>query len=332
MTKKNKALVVFSGGLDSILAVKILEEQNIKVSAISFESNFYKADKAKESAEDLGIDSKVVNISDDILKLTKNPPNGFGKNMNPCIDCHGMMFRMSGEEMRKNNFDILATGEVLGQRPFSQNKDALKRVEVLAGVDVLRPLSAKLLPETSYEKDALVDRSGLGEIQGRTREIQTKMIKEYGIKQYPSPAGGCLLTDPVFAKRLREMFDNWPETNINDVELLKNGRVFWLDRGEPKKVLTIIGRKKEDNEQLEKLAQKGDIMLQLKDINGPITLIRGLNLNILKNIEVDVPEDYELINQSASDDEQIIKQVAVMTAYFAVKARGKKVLICLKSI
>jgi len=330
--KKIKALVVFSGGLDSILAVKILEEQNIKVSAISFESNFYKTDKAKESASDLGIDLKIVNISDDILKLTKNPPNGLGKNMNPCIDCHGMMFCMAGEEMKKNDFDILATGEVLGQRPFSQNKDALKRVEVLAGMDVLRPLSARLMDKTSYEKDGLVDREKLGEIQGRSRDAQTEMVKKYGVRNFPSPAGGCLLTDPDFGKRLKAMFDSWPECNTADIDLLKNGRVFWFENLKKKKILAIIGRHKTDNDNLEKLAQNGDIMLQLKKINGPLALIRGLDLENCSDIEIDIPKDISQFNDNAMPSSQILEKISIITGYYAVRARGRKMIIQIKKI
>jgi len=329
---KIKALVVFSGGLDSMLAVKILQEQNIEVTALCFESNFYNADKAKETAKQLDIDLKIIDISEKILELTKNPPNGFGKNMNPCIDCHGMMFRIAGEKMRKDNFDILATGEVLGQRPFSQNKDALKRVQVLAGIDVLRSLSAKLLDETKYEKEGLVDRESLGDVQGRTRESQMQMVKKYGIQDFPSPAGGCLLTAPEIGTRLLSMFDNWPECNIDDVELLKNGRVLWQKTENPKKILAVVGRNKNDNEALEKLAQKGDIVLQLKEMNSPSTLIRGINLNIFKDIKVDIPEEYNFIDQDASYDEQIIKQLAVITGFYAVKARGKKVLVSIKSL
>ncbi len=332
MSKIITALVVFSGGLDSILAVKTLQEQNIKIIALSFESNFYDAKIAKKSAGQLRINLKIVNIQDKVLELTKNPPNGYGKNMNPCIDCHGLMFRIAGEMMQKENFDILATGEVLGQRPFSQNKDALKKVQILAGVDILRPLSAKLLDETVYEKNHLVDRIKLYSVKGRSRNMQTELAKKYSIDFFPSPAGGCLLTDPSFGSRLRIMFDNWPDCRGGDIELLKNGRVMWLDNINSKKIIAIIGRNKKDNEELEKLAQTGDIVLQLKEINGPITLIRGLDLNIFKNIKVSIPEKYSLIDQGASFDEQIIKQLSIITGYYAVKARGKEVIIEAKSV
>ena len=329
---KIKALVVFSGGLDSILAVKILQAQNIEVKALSFESNFYNADKAVEAASQLGIEIKVINISDKILALTKDPPNGLGKNMNPCIDCHGMMFQIAGLEMKKDNLDILATGEVLGQRPFSQNKDALGRVQILAGVDVLRPLSAKLMEETSYEKEGLVDREKLGEIQGRSRDMQTAMVKKYDVKDFPSPAGGCLLTDPDFGKRLKKMLDNWPECNIADIELLKNGRVLWFENLEKKKILAIVGRNKNDNDNLEKLALKGDFMLQLKDINGPLTLVRGLGFDSYQDIEVAIPEKKELISEELSSNEKILEQLALITGYYAVKARGKKMIVRIKNV
>jgi len=234
--------------------------------------------------------------------------------------------------MKKEGFDILATGEVLGQRPFSQNKDSLAKVAILAGVDVLRPLSAKLLDETMYEKERLVNRGRLHRLKGRTRDGQMELVNKYGLSDFPSPAGGCLLTDPEFSNRFLKMLDNWPECNHNDIELLKNGRVMWLDNGDPKKIIAVIGRNKEDNEKLEKLVQKGDIMLQLREINGPSTLIRGINNCVDKIINVVAPLKYSQIDLNASNDAQIIKQLATVTAYYAVKARGEKTIVDVKSI
>jgi len=327
-----KALVLFSGGLDSILAARTLLEQNIKVTALCFESNFYDAKKAKESAKELGIDLRVVDIRERMLDLVKNPPNGYGKNMNPCIDCHSMMFELAVEIMRKDSFDILASGEVLGQRPFSQNKDALLKIQNLVGIDILRPLSAKLLPETSYEKEMLVNRGRLHRISGRTREGQGELIKKYNIKKYPSPAGGCLLTDPDFSSRIMDLLDNWPESNIKDVEILKNGRVFWFDCGEAKKALAIVGRNHEENEKLKSLSHSGDIILELKDINGPTSLLRGLNLKIEKDLKILTPKIFREIEMSVFDKNSIIKTLANITAFYAVKARGKEVFVHIKSI
>jgi tRNA U34 2-thiouridine synthase MnmA/TrmU len=187
-----KALVVFSGGLDSILAVKVLEEQEIEVTGLSFDSYFFDTEESKKTAEQLGIDLIVKDISELQLDTVKNPAHGHGSALNPCIDCHGLMFRVAGElaELvgKGKKFDFIATGEVLGQRPFSQNSDSLKKVEDLAGVDILRPLSAKLLPKTSYEEEGLVDREKLLDISGKSRRRQLELVEKYGVKYFPSPA------------------------------------------------------------------------------------------------------------------------------------------------
>ena len=188
---KAKALVVFSGGLDSMMSAKLLMNQGIEVTALNFESNFFKATQAKESAKILGIPLIIKDISPEELELVKNPPNGYGKHLNPCIDCHANMIRMAGKIAEEQGFSIVATGEVLGQRPFSQNRDALRRVKKISGVDVLRPLSAKLLGETQVEKEGVVIRGKLRAIRGRGREEQMELAERYGIKKYPSPAGGC---------------------------------------------------------------------------------------------------------------------------------------------
>ena len=189
---KIKALVLFSGGLDSILAVKMLQAQKIAVTAVCFESNFYDAKKAEEEAKKLDIDLKVVDIQKEMLALVKNPFSGYGKNLNPCIDCHSLMIKKAGAIAKSDGFDFVATGEVLGQRPFSQNKQALEKVKDLSGVEVLRPLSAKLLNETEIEKNKILIRGLLGRIQGRTREGQIELARKYKLKDYPLPAGGCL--------------------------------------------------------------------------------------------------------------------------------------------
>lgn len=345
--KKAKALVLFSGGLDSILAVAVLRQQNIEVTALGFESNFYDAKKAKESAKALGIKIRTIDISKDMLALTKNPPNGYGKNMNPCIDCHGLMFGRAGNIMREQDYDLLATGEVLGQRPFSQNKEALAKVENLAGVDILRPLSAKLLKETNYEKRGLVVRGRLLRIKGRSREEQTKLAKKFNIGNYPSPSGGCLLTDPEFSGRLLKMFDYYPDCQIGDVELLKNGRIFWLSlkSGQNKKVLVVVGRDHEENENLKKLARSGDIMVELKEIVGPLALARCSEQSIKYNEIInnytrqastskfqvlDKLELSKLELNKEKNPEEAVKTVAMLVSSYATKARGKMVEVEIK--
>ncbi len=347
--KKIKAVVLFSGGLDSMLAARVLMAQEIEVVGVCFRSSFYGCAKARAAVRQLGIELKEINITAEMLALVKNPPSGYGKHLNPCLDCHALMIRQAAEWARKKfgqeNF-FIATGEVLGQRPFSQNRDALRRVEKLAEVEVLRPLSAKLLDETTMEKQGLVNRGRLLAIRGRGREAQMALARRLGIKDYPSPAGGCLLTDPEFSDRLGRMLDFWPECGSNDVELLKYGRVFWLKLKQDKnnsseeKVLAVIGRHREDNENLERLAQEGDFMVQLKEIAGPTSLIRvkkdGHKIdNIRKIIELVVPTELkksELGLEQTKTEKEIIKIISLLTAWYAFKARGEKVEIEVRKV
>jgi tRNA U34 2-thiouridine synthase MnmA/TrmU len=351
--KTTKALVLFSGGLDSMLAAKILQKQNIEVDGVCFKSNFFSCEKARKAAEHLGIKLIEVDISEEVLNLVKNPPSGYGKHLNPCVDCHALMIKKAGEFLRNREYDFIATGEVLGQRPFSQNKDALKRVEKLAGVEILRPLSAKLLPETGMEKQGLVIRGKLLDIQGRARERQMELAEKYNLKYYSAPAGGCLLTDPEFTQRLLAMLENWPECDTNDVELLKYGRVFWLKTrmNTNKKriytnhewVLVVVGRNQDDNENLEKLARKGDVMIELEEIMGPTAIVRIFNFQFSisnefsisnfqfpKILEIDVPEKLmmsELKLGEKKSEAEILRIAGLLTGYYATKARGKKVKI-----
>ncbi|HOZ56178.1 MAG TPA: tRNA 4-thiouridine(8) synthase ThiI [bacterium] len=326
---KIKALVLFSGGLDSLLAVKILELQDIEVTGLCFASNFFSCENAKKSADINSINLKVVDISEDILNLVKNPPSGYGKNLNPCIDCHSLMIGKAAKIMKNENYDFIATGEVLGQRPFSQNRVALERVKKIAGVDVLRPLSAKLLPETEAEKSGLVKRHRLLDISGRMRERQMELAQKLRLT-YPSPAGGCLLTDLGFSERLIKMLDYWPDCQANDIELLKYGRVFWSNLNSNKKNLIIIGRNAAENDALGKLAKRGDIMVELNKDSGPTSLIRGVSGPTEGDsiFTVNIPEHLEHSTLSANKEyqpEELIVAVAVATGSYVPKLRGKKI-------
>ena len=335
---KTKALVLFSGGLDSILAVKMLQAQKIEVTAVCFTSNFFNAELAKESAKNLGIKIIVKDIFEAELKLVKNPPHGHGKHLNPCIDCHAIMIRLAGKIARKQGFDFVATGEVLGQRPFSQNKKALEKVKDLSGVDVVRPLSAKLLDETEIEKNKILIRGLLGRIRGRSREDQIELARKYKLKNYPLPAGGCLLTDPEFSKRLIKLLDNYPDCDINDVEIIKNGRVFWLKAKGNVFVLAVIGRNHEESEKLKKLAKKGDFIVELKEITGPSTLVRSINLKkavaFKSNYYIQIPKILSLGKLRLSEPknfEQIFDVICLLTGYYSTKARNKEVELIVKN-
>lgn len=266
-----KALVVFSGGLDSILVVELLQREGFEVTALTFVTPFFDAEKAKETVLRLNIKHIVSDITAEHLKLVKNPPHGYGKNLNPCLDCHGLMFRLAGEIALQENCQIVATGEVVGQRPFSQNKQALRRVEKIAGMEnrILRPLSAQILIETDYEKTGMISRMKMLDLSGKSRKPQLNLAQKWGIENFPTPAGGCLLTDPGFSKRLQDLWDHHPEASIEEINLLKAGRQFW--HGENK---ILIGRDKDDNFKISKLCNPSKmILLKLKDLPGPLGLI-----------------------------------------------------------
>ncbi len=281
--KKVRALVLMSGGLDSQLAAKVLLNQGIEVIALAFTSAFYGAERAKKAAGALGIAIKVVDVHDEIMALVKNPPHGLGKNLNPCIDCHAMMFRRAGELLSELEADFLASGEVLGQRPMSQNLVSLGVVAKSSGISekILRPLSAKLLPETAMEREGLVDREKLLALSGRSRKPQMALAAEYGLTDYPSPAGGCLLTEPEFARRMRALMRIYPHPERASIEKLKVGRQFFLSE----QVRLVVGRDEKDNNKLEQLAESDDIILQLAEERpGPLAILEGPADETLKKL------------------------------------------------
>jgi tRNA-specific 2-thiouridylase len=248
-----------------------LQDQGIEIVAVCFRTPFFNFLKAQRAAAQLKVPLRIIDISEEHLQLVRNPRYGYGKNMNPCIDCHILMLKRAGDLLERESFDFIFTGEVLGQRPMSQNKQVLQIVARDSGYEglILRPLSAKLLPETLPEKEGKVHRGRLLNIRGRSRESQLTLAKQYGIGDFPAPAGGCLLTDPSFSRRLRDLLSHQGEVHIRDIELLQVGRHFRLD--ESTKV--VIGRRKEENERLLELAQEGDVIIKVMDYPGPIALI-----------------------------------------------------------
>jgi len=270
--KKIRGLALLSGGLDSILTLRILQKQGIDVTGISFVSYFFNSDSAKKVAKELKAKIKIIDFSKKHLEMVKNPLYGRGKTMNPCIDCHLMMIQEAGSFLKNGDFDFIATGEVLGQRPMSQNKQAMDLIERKSGIEgyLLRPLSAKLLKKTIPEKNGLVDRSKLLAISGRSRKKQMFLADKWKIKEYPSPAGGCILTDSNFSKRLEDLFNNWSNYSGNDIQLLKLGRHFWIKDNK-----IIIGRNEEENNEINELKQERDIIIKPEDFPGPTVLIRS---------------------------------------------------------
>ena len=262
---------LFSGGLDSILAVKVLQDQGIDIIALTLVTPFFGAEKAVQAAAGLDMDHRVVDITTDHLQVVRHPKHGYGRNMNPCIDCHALMFRKAGRLMEDEGADFLFSGEVLGERPMSQNKGSLIRVARESGYEdlILRPLSAKLLPMTRPEREGKVDRAGLLNLSGRGRKRQMELAERYSINEFPAPAGGCLLTDPIFSRRLRNLLERHDPVSREDLELLKHGRHLRLD---PRFKL-IVGRDQEDNRQIRALRTERHVLLEVREHPSPLGLL-----------------------------------------------------------
>jgi tRNA-uridine 2-sulfurtransferase len=231
---RGKAVALLSGGLDSRLAVKMMLDQDIEVEAINFVTPFCTCtaqgcqSEARSAAAQLGIPLRVVNSSEALLAAVKQPKFGYGRALNPCLDCRVLSFRRAAERMEETGATFLVTGEVLGQRPMSQRREAIRLIEREAGLQgkVLRPLSAKHFQPTEPERDGLVDRDQLLAFAGRSRKPQMELAAEMGINDYPCPAGGCLLTDPQFGARLKELLERFPDCIMPQVTLMKAGRHF----------------------------------------------------------------------------------------------------------
>jgi len=275
-----KAIALLSGGLDSTLAAQVMIEQGIELEAINFMTIFCTCTNrgatclaSQKAVETLGIPLKVFNVSEEYLHVVKHPKHGYGSNMNPCIDCRIFMLKKSKAHMENAGASFIVTGEVLGQRPMSQRREAMRLIEKEAGLEgfILRPLSAKVLPITVPEKEGWVDREKLLNIQGRSRKPQIKLAEHFGIHDYPCPAGGCLLTDPGFAQRIKDLMDHNLDFSINDVYLLKTGRHFRFSR----EVKLVVGRSEEENQKIQTFSQEDDLLLKVSGFSGPLSLLRG---------------------------------------------------------
>jgi tRNA-specific 2-thiouridylase len=275
-----KAIALLSGGLDSTLAARVVMEQGVGLEALNFMTLFCTCTHrgatclaSQKAVETLGIPLKVMNVSDEYLRVVKHPKHGYGRNMNPCIDCRIFMLQKAKVHMEESGASFIVTGEVLGQRPMSQRRDAMRLIEEEAGLEgfILRPLSAKVLPVTVPEKEGWIDREKLLKIQGRSRKPQIDLAEQYAVHDYPCPAGGCLLTDPGFAKRIKDLMDHDIDFSANDVHLLKIGRHFRFS-GEVK---LVVGRNEEENQKIQTFAQGEDILLKVSNFPGPLSLLRG---------------------------------------------------------
>ena len=282
-----KAISLFSGGLDSQLAVAVIQKQGITVEGVNFTSPFFGADeRTQKAARHLGINLHLLPVGEEyITQVLRNPKYGYGKNMNPCIDCHAFMIRKAGDFMSEIGASFIITGEVLGQRPMSQNKSSLMTVEKLSGYRgyVVRPLSGKLLSPTIPEQEGWIERDKLLDISGRGRTRQIQLAEELGIKEYPSPAGGCLLTEANYTRRLRIIMDRKEIPGQTELELLKLGRHFILNED----ILLVVGRNQSENELIESLFNTNDILLKVTDRPGPTALIRPLRNQLSESIIIE---------------------------------------------
>jgi len=288
-----KAILLFSTGLDSFLAYKMLRRLGIEVIALVIKTPFNKINE--EILKEIEKEAKVIvhEAKEDYLEIIKNPKFGYGKQMNPCIDCKIYMYKIAKKYLEEENADFIATGEVLNQRKFSQTLDKLKLIEKEAKVEglVLRPLSAKLLPETIAEKKGLIKRENLLDIKGRSRKKQLQLIKELKIEKFPKPSAGCLLTDPSFSKRLRDLINFNPNFNLEDVELLKIGRHFRINRSK-----LILGRNEEENKKLEKYEKY--TLLKPKS-KGPV----GIFIGEEKDLEIAI----QILTSYCKDEKTIVE-------------------------
>lgn len=275
----SKALALFSGGLDSTLAILIVKRLGIEVSGIRFLTPFNVRIKKPAQSVDKGLLDSNLDFSihdypifEKFIEILKKPKFGYGKNMNPCVDCKILMLKEAKRIMIEEGYDFIITGEVLWQRPMSQRRDILHVIDKEASVQgyVVRPLSAKLFNPSIAEQAGILDRQSLFDFSGRSRKPQMKLAHEFGIKDYAQPAGGCLLTDPLYSGRLKELLIHSPNPSISDINLLQLGRHFRF-----KDAKIIVGRDRMDNELIESISEPADCLLWIEGYGSPLTIIRG---------------------------------------------------------
>ncbi|MCU0666506.1 MAG: tRNA 4-thiouridine(8) synthase ThiI [Candidatus Omnitrophica bacterium] len=299
-----RAIALISGGLDSILASCVVKEQGIDVFPVKFIIPFLSAKKSKDTfdktalvvKQKLGRILEEIDIQEEFLEMMRYPQHGFGSNMNPCIDCKILMLKKAGQLLKAGQADFLVTGEVLSQRPMSQNKQAINFIPGKAGLErlILRPLCAKLLPVTLPEEKGWVMREKLFSINGRSRKAQMELAEYFKIKDYAQPAGGCLLTDPDFSRRLKDLIAH-KQLKSKNVQLLKLGRHFRLNNH----TKLVVGRNQQENLALEKMARPGDFLFYVdEDTAGPTAVGSGGMDDNLISLSCSVVARYSDIDKS----------------------------------
>jgi tRNA U34 2-thiouridine synthase MnmA/TrmU len=303
---KRKAIALLSGGLDSTLAVKMMLDMGIEVEALNFTSPFCTCTSKNSGcksetvrvAQEFDIPIKVVHKGLDYLEIVRNPVHGYGKGVNPCVDCRIYLLRKAKEQMLESGADFIITGEVLGQRPMSQRRDTLRVIERESGLEglLLRPLSAQHFEPTIPEKEGWVDRGRLLAIKGRSRKDLFSLADELDVKNYPCPAGGCLLTELSFVPKVKDVFDHSGELILRDFRLLKIGRHFRI--GNRSKV--IIGRNESDNDLLESARQPEEAAITWLDGNTPVGVVVGAQSEELNDIAARILLRYTKAEQGTS--------------------------------
>ena len=270
-----KAVALFSGGLDSTLAMKLIIDQGVDVVALNINTGFGSTKDRLEHMQNMcaqvGAELKIVDIESEFLQdVLFDPKHGYGKNFNPCIDCHAKMFAVAKRVMEAEGASFLISGEVLGQRPMSQNKDALQTVLNESNCEglLLRPLSAKALDPTIAEIEGWVDREKLEGISGRSRDRQLELVKEIGLEDFESPGGGCLLTDENFAKKMFD-FIKYDTFEVKDIPVMKFGRHLRLPDG----AKLVVGRNKDENAHLQNIQNDKYYHIKTIGLPGPHSLL-----------------------------------------------------------
>lgn len=276
-----KAIALYSGGLDSTLAILVMMKQGVDVTAITFLNHFGCdiSDKSScsrdpfSASEKFGFQVKLAHLSDKFIEIVKNPKFGHGKNMNPCIDCRILMLKEAKEFMKITGADFIITGEVLGQRPMSQRKDSFPVIDKAADVKgiVVRPLCGKLLQSTFPEENGLITREMLLDFNGRSRKPQIALAEEFGLTGYPAPAGGCLLTDPNYSYILKDLFDHNNNPDFKEINFLRVGRQFRFSSD----CKIIVGRHEKDNKSIILLTGADDYSMHVEGFGSPVTVLLG---------------------------------------------------------
>ena len=270
-----KAIALFSGGLDSTLAMKLMIDQGIEVLAVNISTGFGstkdRLSHMQSMCDQVGAELKVVDIQSEYLQdVLFDPKHGYGKNFNPCIDCHAKMFSVAKRIMEAEGASFLVSGEVMGQRPMSQNKDALQTVLNESNCDglLLRPMSAKMLAPTIAEDNGWVDREKLEGITGRSRDRQLELAKEIGLEDFESPGGGCLLTDENFSKKMFDIVKH-DTFEVRDIPVMKFGRHLRISDV----AKLVVGRNKEENEHLQNIDNDKYYHIKTVGLPGPHALL-----------------------------------------------------------